>query len=252
MPSEQRPLFYKSPQVLRFEDHKDLVLDSKQDFSFAASANAIPITPSEFLAAGRCYPIVFVRAGDSFSAVAVTGLKQNENLFVDEKGQWRANTYIPTYVRRYPFILIQSEDRSQTVLGYDSDSARIHPSAKNKGGQALFAEDGTAGEGTREVMELCNIYHQQSLQGEEFAKSLKEHNLLEDRQVDMTFPDKSRYRLDGLLTVNAERFRELPAEVVADWHKRALLDAIVLHLASTQNWQLLLELQEKASSPKAA
>ncbi len=252
MADNQKPLFYKTPQVLRFEDHKDLALDKKQDFSFAVGANAIPLAPSEFLPAVRHYPIVFVRGGDSLSAVAVTGLKQNQNLFVDESGQWRANTYIPAYVRRYPFILIQSEDRTQTVLGFDADSKRIQPASKLKDAQPLFAEDGTAGDGARPMMEFCNAYHQQSLQGEEFVKALEAENLLEDKHVDMTFPDKSRYRLDGLLTVNAERFRALPAKTIEEWHKKAFLDAVVLHLASAQNWQNLLELQEQTSSPKAA
>lgn len=252
MSTDQKPLFYKTPQVLRFEDHKNLALDRKPDFSFAAGANAIPLAPSEFLPAVRHYPIVFVKGGGKVSAVAVTGLKQNQNLFVDDAGEWRANTYIPAYVRRYPFILIQSEDKSQTVLGFDEDSDRIQPAEKLKEGQPLFAEDGTAGEGTRPMMEFCNAFHQQSLQGEDFIKALQEHNLLEDKQVDMVFPDKSRHRLDGLLTVNAERFRDLPAKTVEEWHKKAFTDAVVLHLASAQNWQILLDLQEKLRSPKAA
>ncbi|AQZ50552.1 SapC family protein [Martelella mediterranea] len=246
------PLFYGSPQVLRFEDHKDLTLERKSDFAFAATANAIPLTPGEFLPAVRHYPIVFVRGGDAPAPVAVTGLKQGQNLFVTQAGEWQQGSYIPAYVRRYPFILIQSEDKTQTVLGFDGACARITTAAKTKDGDMLFAEDGTASETTRPMIEFCNAYHQQSLMGTEFVKALQEHDLLVDKQVNMSFPDKSRYRLDGLLVVDPERFRALPAKVIGEWHEKGFTDAVVLHMASSQNWENLLQLNDAASRPKAA
>ncbi|AMM85977.1 SapC family protein [Martelella sp. AD-3] len=246
------PLFYSAPQVLRFEDHKDLVLERKQDFSFAAKANAVPLSPAEFVPASRHYPIVFVKGDPLPTAVAVTGLKEGQNLFVDSAGAWQAGVYIPAYVRRYPFILIQSEDKSQTVLGFDEGCDRIKPADEAENGSALFAEDGKAGEATAPMMEFCNSFHQASLRGNDFAKALKEQDLLVDKQVNMSFANKSHYRLDGLLVVDEDRFRNLPQDVLIDWHKNGFNDAVVLHLASTQNWQVLLELNEKASPAKAA
>ena len=195
---------------------------------------------------------MFVRGGDGPAPVAVTGLKQGENLFVTQKGEWRQGTYIPAYVRRYPFILIQSEDKSQTVLGFDQASQRITAAAKAKDGAPLFTDDGKASETTQPMIDFCNAYHQQSLMGAEFVKALQAHDLLVDKHVDMSFPDNSRYRLDGLLVVDPERFRALPADTISDWHKKGFTDAVVLHMASSQNWENLLQLNQTVSKPKAA
>ena len=116
----------------------------------------------------------------------------------------------------------------------------------------IIAEDGKAGEATAPMMEFCNSFHQASLRGNDFAKALKEQDLLVDKQVNMSFANKSHYRLDGLLVVDEDRFRNLPQDVLIDWHKNGFNDAVVLHLASTQNWQVLLDLNEKASPAKAA
>ncbi|TPW28477.1 SapC family protein [Martelella alba] len=252
MADDTLPLFYKSPQVLRFEDHKDLVLDTQPDFAFAATTNAIPLPPSEFVAAARCYPLVFAKTAGLPAAVAVTGLKQNQNLFVDASGAWLEGHYIPAYIRRYPFILIQSQDETQTVLGFEGSCQRIRPAGDLAKGLRLFNEDGTAGEATKPMMEFCSAYHQQSLLGNEFIKALQEHDLLVEKHVEMSFADKGRYRLDGLLVVDQERYRALPETVLFEWHKKGFTDAVVLHLASSQNWQHLLEIETKRISEARA
>src|SRR5262245_40524941 len=73
--------------------------------AFVRDGAAIPISHSEFVPAGRHYPIVFISAdGKSFNAVAVVGMKTKENLFVTD-GRWAGDVYMPAYARRYPFCM---------------------------------------------------------------------------------------------------------------------------------------------------
>jgi len=58
--------------------------------------------------AARTYPIVFSAAAPTVP-FAVVGLRENENLFVDATGNWRDDAYIPAYVRRYPFCLVETD-----------------------------------------------------------------------------------------------------------------------------------------------
>jgi len=93
---------YRSPVVLRFEQHRDLCVKPAGDYSFARDVNAVPISVGEFMPAIRNYPIVF--AEGSLTPVAILGLKQGENRFLTAGGAWRRDAYIPAYLRRYPFI----------------------------------------------------------------------------------------------------------------------------------------------------
>lgn len=240
----QLPLFYRKPQVLRFEDHKAMGLVGSQDFSFTAEATAIPLSVSEFMPSIRHYPIVFV--GDKEpSPVAIVGLKQGRNLMLEEGGAWAAHTYIPAYIRRYPFILVQSPDQDTRYLAYDSESGRIKPLADAPDAAPIFNEDGTASKAVEPMLHLCEAYHQHRAQDTAFLKAISEADILVARHVDMDFPDKSRYRLDGFSVIDIERYRALPARTLKQWTEKGWTDAIALHLASAQNWGLLMERNQR-------
>ena len=74
---------------------------------FCRSTNALALSVGEFSVAARDYPIVFAQAGGAgtYSPVVVLGLADRQNLFVDATGQWEAATYVPAFVRRYPFCV---------------------------------------------------------------------------------------------------------------------------------------------------
>lgn len=101
-------LFYERPVPLNRTQHKDLRLKGIPSLRFAAGVHSVPLTGVEFPAAARDLPILF--AGSSMEEagpMALLGLRQNENLFIDADGQWAANTYVPAFVRRYPFVLAE-------------------------------------------------------------------------------------------------------------------------------------------------
>ena len=95
-------LFYERPVPLNRTEHKDLRMKAVPNVKFAMNAHSVPLTGVEFGVAARDLLIVF--AGSSLAdagPVALLGLRQNENLFVDANGQWAPDTYIPAFVRRY-------------------------------------------------------------------------------------------------------------------------------------------------------
>ncbi|WP_174803237.1 SapC family protein [Martelella limonii] len=240
----QLPLFYKKPEVLRFEDHKGMGLAKERDFSFTAEATAIPLSVSEFMPAIRHYPIVFVGEKDP-SPVAIVGLKQGHNLMLEENGGWAAQTYVPAYIRRYPFILVQSQDQDTRYLAYDSGSDMVKPLEEAPDAAPIFNEDGTASKVVEPMLNLCEAYHQHRAQDTAFLKAVAEADLLVARHVDMDFPDKSRYRLDGFRVIDIERYRALSAKTLKHWTEKGWADAIALHLASAQNWGLLMERNQR-------
>ena len=75
--------------------------------SFCRKLNAMALSFSEIIIASRDYPIVFSTAdnGQSFAPLAVLGLGNEQNLFINAGGEWNADTYVPAFVRRYPFCI---------------------------------------------------------------------------------------------------------------------------------------------------
>lgn len=89
---------------------------------FCRAINAIAISFSEFTQAARDYPIVFASGdeGRSFAPVAVLGLADRQNLFVNAAGEWEASVYVPAFVRRYPFCIsklyVDGKPRSERMV----------------------------------------------------------------------------------------------------------------------------------------
>ncbi len=121
-PTNAFPLFYREPQALAAAVHGDLHLKGARDFRFAAATNAVPIMAAEFVEAQRSYPIVFV--GETVHPAVVLGL-ETANVFVDTAGSWALDRYIPAYVRRYPFVFIETADKANYALGIDVASDRV-------------------------------------------------------------------------------------------------------------------------------
>ena len=102
-------LFYKNPIALLLDKHQDAGLKQDGDYAFAIQTNSVPVTVPEIAEASKFFPIVFA-ADAATSPVAILGLRNNQNQFV-KNGQWQKDTYIPAYIRRYPFAFTEAEGK---------------------------------------------------------------------------------------------------------------------------------------------
>lgn len=234
------PLFYRNPVLLRLEEHRRKALRPANGFGFCASANAVPLLTSEFAQALRCYPIVFTDTAHP-QALAVLGLKEGQNLFATADGAWRAGAYIPAYLRRYPFIVTDLADEKRQLLAIDAASDRFTEIGASIDAEPLFDDQGGLSPVTVQAMAFCHAFHQDHLRDVGFGKALLESGLLVERHAAMQFPDNSHYTLNGFRVVDPEKFNALSdPDLLMDWHRRGWLAAISLHLASMNNWEMLL------------
>ena len=101
-------LFYEKPVPLSSVNHADWTLRLPEPrFGFAASINSVVLAGIEFVEASKDYPIVFAKAADALVPVALLGLRETNNLYVDASGDWLNGHYVPAFIRRYPFVLAE-------------------------------------------------------------------------------------------------------------------------------------------------
>lgn len=208
------------------------------DAAFAAAAPAVPLTVGEFANAAHSFPIVFA-AGEP-APVALMGL-ENANLFI-AGGAWAEGVYIPAYVRRYPFLLIEAPDKSGYALGIDQTSVQIAKDGHK--GEALF-DKGEPGGVTKRALEFCRVFNDDHLRGRAFCKALAEADLLVDRRADAALPDGRRMGVLGFTIVDAARFARLDDAIVLAWHRKGWLALVHFHLASLERFTDLLRRQSK-------
>lgn len=225
------PLFYARPRIL------DRALDARKkikrlgDFSFAAKANAIPVVTDEFFVAAAFYPIVFLQAPQPVPA-AVVGVTPGRNLFVSPNGQWQYSAYVPAYVRRYPFILVDDPASKQLLLCVDEASSLFGDS----GDHPLFDGDKPS-EVTDNAMQFCAVLRQQGEHTDGFVKALQEHELLIPQEVNVQSPTSGeKHTVNGFMNISEEKLRELPDKVYLDWRTKGWIGAIHAHIVSQHHW----------------
>jgi hypothetical protein len=117
-PAEQFPLFYQGLEPLSSSVHPNFKTRPAESAPFLARTHAVPITIDEFVPAQRHYPIVF-SSGDNPVPLALMGLNEGVNVFVDDDGKLLGETYVPAYIRRYPSTGSRAKPRRRS-----SNSAR--------------------------------------------------------------------------------------------------------------------------------
>lgn len=237
------PLFYQAPEPVRADRHGDLALDTRPNFDFARGCHAVPINAVEFAPAARHYPIVFAANTTPPAAIAVLGLRRDQNVFVDADGAWKDDVYVPSYVRRYPFILARNDASTEFALCIDTRSGKL----SKEGDTALF-EDGEPTDATRKALEFCGAYQREARESEAVLAKLAEHDLLVPNEGRFTLPSGEVLTVADFQIVDENRLNALSDDAFLDLRKAGALSAIYCHLISMRNWpDLMRQIAAKAA-----
>ncbi|MBI5556192.1 MAG: SapC family protein [Deltaproteobacteria bacterium] len=231
-------LIYNKIVALDTVKHKDMKIAPVTDFSFAASANSIPIAAVEFIETSKEYPITFVKnTQGEFIPTAIMGLQDNQNLFISEKGNWHAN-YIPAYIRRYPFVPSTTNEPDKLNICFDESYKGLN--AEN--GIPLFKEDGSQSPLLEQTVKLIQDYHARMKQTSEFCTRLAESGIIQEMNAEFGNKDRTKkFRLTGLYVVNEEKLLQMDDAKVLEFFRKGEFAWIYSHLTSLSNFTRLMD-----------
>ena len=226
----QLPLFYNTLEPLSSEAHAKFKVRPVDGAKFLIDQHAIPLTVDEFPLAQRNYPIVFSQ-GDDGVPLALMGLNEGVNVFINEEGQLRdPYSYVPAYIRRYPYMLARiNPEAEELTLCFD-------PTAPGVGdfdeGEALFA-DGQPTDVTKNILEFAEQFEQAGARTAQFMAELKELDLLMDGEVSIQPEGAEKpFVYSGFRMVNEEKLNELRGDQLRKITQSGLLPLIYAHLFS--------------------
>jgi hypothetical protein len=225
------PLFYKDLVPLSSVDHADFRARSMDSADFLIDQHAVPLTTDEFSSACRFFPIVF-SAGDNPVPLALMGMNEGMNTFVDADGKLINPVYVPAYIRRYPFLLARLRpDSDELSLCFDPTAGAI---GKYDEGDLLF-EDGKPTEATNGILEFCKNFEEAGQRTGMFVEELKKADLLMDGEVSITPEGGSQpYIYRGFQMIDEAKLRELRGDVLRKMMQNGILGLIFAHLFSLQ------------------
>jgi hypothetical protein len=230
-PANNLPLFYKDLLPLSSVDHADWRARGLDRADFLIDQHAVPLTSDEFASASRFFPIVF-SAGDNPVPLALMGLNEGVNTFVDEEGKLKNPVYVPAYIRRYPFLLARLRpDSDELSLCFDPSADAV---GQFEEGDALF-EDGKPSDATNNILQFCQQFEEAGQRTGMFVEELKKADLLMDGEVSIQPEGSDKpfvYR--GFQMVDEAKLRDLRGDVLRKMMQNGMLPLIFAHLFSLQ------------------
>jgi hypothetical protein len=241
---------YRQLALLDRRTHAGKRVRQLTDWSLARETNAVFASVVEFYDIAREYPIAFVAVGKNdknqpiVTPVAMLGLKDGQNVYVDATGQWNA-LYIPAFLRRYPFSFVQTVD-NQMGLGVDEAWAGFNDSE----GELLIDEAGEMTPFMQRVLSFLDNFEQDVQRTRFFCDKLVELNLLRAGEIGGQLANGETVKAQGFFLIDEQKLRELPDATVLELFRNGMLGLINAHLLSVgQVPQLARRVQ---STPVAA
>ncbi|QJR81366.1 SapC family protein [Alteromonas pelagimontana] len=239
-----------NPELLNNVTHKDLRVIREHNAQLNEHTMMALVFPFEFKSLQHEYPIVFRKDPQTseFSAVALLGLEDNENLYL-QNDSWDAS-YIPLMIERQPFMIgmksleVDGEIRPEPVILIDLDSPKVSKTQ----GEPLFLPHGGTSDYLEHISSLLSTLRERETETRIFIDALVKHDLLESFFLDIEMPNQQTQRLAGFYTINEDNLAQLTANAVSDLHQKGILQPIYMTVASMVNFADLITRKIKRES----
>lgn len=242
-------LIYDRVVPLNRDTHRRLRIRSSQhNVRFAARLNSVPVTTTEFPSAATEYAIVFAKlANGDFLPAVLVGLRNQQNLYVDESARWRRG-YVPAFLRQYPFVLAEDHNTGTVTVCVDM----AYNGLSDEEGEPLFGDDGTDTESLGRAMGFLQELHGEFKRTAIFVTRLKELDLLEEKVIRFGTGEQPQAELNGVYAVSEEKLMKLDDAHLPELFRTGALGLIYTHLLSMRNLERLSELARQEESEREA
>jgi hypothetical protein len=227
-------LIYETAVPVSSGRHGKASIELRKGYGFARGINSVPLMAVEFPQAAPEYAIVFAQNGAEVLPVVILGARSGENLFVKEDESWNAS-YLPAFVRRYPFIFSSSEDGKTFTLCVDEAFQGLNYLGR---GEALFDAEGKQMPYVDDVLKFLQEYRAQFLRTQAFCRKLVELNLLEPMRAQFTLGTE-KMSLGGFQAIDRAKLKALSGDTLAELAATDELELIYLHLQSMRNFSVV-------------
>ena len=228
-------------------EHSELKINPDLAEASAARQHLIPIVASEFRRAATQYPIVFAKNPETgrFAPYVLNGLEPEENLFWS--GMKMDVAYVPLNIRRRPFFVGTADPSSganDNVLCIDIESSCISAS----GQKSIVDADGSDSPYLKEILSIVGMLVDGQKRTSSFITTVLSLDLICPIVLDIVLEDGKSLHVEGLYSIDEDRFRSLDKDRIEKLWNERLMDLIYSVIISTGQISNLIRLRNERES----
>ena len=159
-------------------------------------------------------------------------------------------SYIPAYIRRYPFILANADEQANSFAVCIDESYSGFNTAGE--GDRLISDNGGHGEILANSVKFLEEFHKHSQVTSTFCQAIADAGLVESMQANFSMKSGSTFSLAGLYCVPRNKIKALSAEQLNLFVDRDYLDLLYLYIYSLSNMDKLIRRYDEAEKASAA
>jgi hypothetical protein len=223
--------------ILHREAHRLLKFQrAGRDMNWVKGLITINLAASEMPSAALAFPCVMTHGEAGGRLLAITGLEQGRNLFVDDQGHWKG-AYLPAVLRTWPFRLLdQTDDEGARPIAVQREALNMTL------GDALFDDKGQEMPWLQGVMKDLVALDAAEATTSAMVNALHAAGVLTERALQAVLPNGRQMELTGFLSVDEHKLNALDDKVVVDLHRQGALAMAYLHLLSLRLFKNLMDL----------
>ncbi len=210
--------------------HAGLRWSRPSSFSFAAGDHLMPLGLKELQKAALGLPAGFIKLQDKYLLIAIQGLRNGENLVMDESGKWLA-AHLPDAYQGFPFRMARiDQDRYQVCVPEESEFIRDAEDvpAEAQAWRQFFDDEGNLEKFLAELVRKMRQHATDLVAAERATAKLAELELITEWEISAGDPE-APVQVKGLYTIDQERLAALDGESLA-----AMRDCGALYLTYAQ------------------
>ena len=212
------------------ETHAGLRWSRPTSFAFAAGDHLMPLGLKEMQKAAIGLPAGFINLQDKYLLIAIQGLRNGENLVVDDAGKWLA-AHLPDAYQGFPFRMARIDrNRYQICAQQESEFIRAVDDAPTEARKwrPFFDEEGNLEQFLGDLVKKMQRHAADLAAAERATAKLAELELIKEWEITAGEVD-APVQVKGLHTIDQERLAGLDGDSLA-----AMRDCDALYLAYAQ------------------
>ena len=230
---------YKKLELLNKKDHSKLSIDKIDNHWFAKELRYAPVGLSEIAKLSSKFPVI-ITGGEEQHFSVVLAIGNNDNYF-SLQAKYEDRRFIPAFMRAYPFLMVEAKDETNDkvfrAVAVDVESLYVGQNKEIK----LFEEDGSETENLKHAITLVQTLDKDRFAADDLIKTLKEHNLLDKRDITLKVDDnEAKTIVSDFYVVNKEKLYALEDALLLEWMRKGWIYLLEKHMESIENIDLLL------------